>query len=232
MGEVGGSLNLESSTSTYANAYGANAPGQIYPLGVAVLSTKQEMKITKPKQFYAVKVIAGKKEREGQIDDSALAFGKPSKGYIKYGKWICAELHAAQFEILKGIEKRQCEASGDSPQVSFDWEVSPLSEGNHIVAATVQSFLEKNGALSDQIDSNTLTVAVTADSVTWWERQLDNVKRIIDKLIELAGSLRNLLLVFAAIIAAISLIIWRLKGLGKKPEEKAQASGTTGATAP
>src|SRR5690606_38210733 len=57
------------------------------PLGVAVLGTEPEMKITKPPRFYDVTLIVGRQERQEQIEAAVSARGSSSTGQIRLGQW-------------------------------------------------------------------------------------------------------------------------------------------------
>lgn len=179
------------------------------PLGVASLGAARSMKVG---EFYPVKLVVGRKERAAQIARAAGASGDVTTGELKLGPWICAELKAVDFAV-RG-ERRLCQRKAGSPQVSFQWEVSPEQERQLTLAATVQSLTEKNGQPLDQIDSETIAVAVTADAITRFDQQ---IKRLTGS----AGGLRAFLLAVLSALGVLSVIVWRIRNLGQKPDKDA-----------
>lgn len=179
------------------------------PLGIAALGAPREMAVG---QFYPVKLVVGKEERADQIKRAAGADGEVSTGQIKLGPWICAQLKAVDFEVRGDL--RQCKRKAGSPQLSFDWEVSPEQPRDLTLSATVQSLTEQDGQPLDQIDSETIKVAVTADGIA----SFDNT---VQRLTGSAGGLRTLLLAVLSALGVLSVIVWRVRNLSKKPEKDA-----------
>ncbi len=179
------------------------------PLGIAALGAPRAMAVG---QFYPVKLVVGKQERAEQIERAAGAEGEVSTGEIKLGPWICAELKAADFEVRGDL--RQCKRKAGSPQLSFDWEVSPQQPRDLMLSATVQSLTEKNGQPLDQIDSETIRVAVTADGISSFDHT-------VQRLTGSAGGLRTFLLAVLSALGVLSVIVWRVRNLGKKPDKDA-----------
>ncbi|UIP08294.1 hypothetical protein LY632_14260 [Erythrobacter sp. SDW2] len=179
------------------------------PLGVASLGAPRKMEVGR---YYPVNLVVGRKERAEQIAQAAGASGEVTSGELKLGPWICAELKAVDFAV-KG-EKRQCQRKAGSPQVSFQWEVSPQQERKLALAATVQSLTDKDGQPLDQIDSETIAVEVTADTITRFDKQ-------IERLTGSAGGLRTFLLAVLSALGVLSVIFWRIRNLGKKPDQDA-----------
>lgn len=179
------------------------------PLGVASLGASRVMEVGK---YYPVNLVVGRKERAEQIAQAAGAPGEVTSGELKLGPWICAELKAVDFSV-KG-DKRQCQRKAGSAQVSFQWEVSPQQERKLALAATVQSLTEKDGQPLDQIDSETIAVEVTADTITRFDKQ-------IERLTGSAGGLRTFLLAVLSALGVLSVILWRIRNLGKKPDKDA-----------
>jgi hypothetical protein len=197
--------------SSDACAVGKRAFG---PLGIATLSAERSMLVDRS---YPVRLMVGLDELQHKFEADAGKHELSASAGLRLGDWICAELHATNFN-QDNTEKRQCKKRGGSPQVRFDWKVSPTAKGRQVLAATVQSLSDEGGTPFEQIDSNKVSIAVHTDSVTWIEELLDGAVRIVNKLTDLAGSVKALLLIVAAIIAAVSLIIWRWKYLGRRPE--------------
>lgn len=179
------------------------------PLGVAALGAAREMEVG---HSYPVRLIVGKEERREAIEAAAGAPDEVTSAEMSLGPWICAELKAVDFEVTG--ERRQCKRRRGSPQVSFDWEVTPRQARELTLSATVQSLTEKDGQPLDQIDSETIAVAVTADGIS----SFDNT---VERLTGSAGGLRTFLLAVLGVIGVISVIIWRIRNLGKKPDKDA-----------
>ncbi|WP_435418643.1 hypothetical protein WAB17_03485 [Parerythrobacter aurantius] len=179
------------------------------PLGIAALGAPRSMEVG---QFYPVKLVVGKQERAEQIERAAGEDGEVSTGEIKLGPWICAELKATDFEVRGDL--RQCKRKAGAPQLSFDWEVSPGQPRDLTLSATVQSLTEQDGQPLDQIDSETIKVAVTADGIATF----DNT---VERLTGSAGGFRTFLLAVLSALGVLSVIVWRVRNLGKKPDKDA-----------
>ena len=78
----------------------------------------------------------------------------------------------------------------------------------------MQSLAEKDGQPLDQIDSETISVAVTADGISRFDA---TIKRLTGS----AGGLRTFLLAVLGVVGVLSVIVWRVRNLGKKPEKDA-----------
>jgi hypothetical protein len=163
-------------------------------------------------QYYPVRLVVGRKERATQIEQAAGQPGEVTTGDIALGPWICAQLSAASFDV-RG-ELRQCKRRGAAGQVSFAWDVSPEVARELRLSATVQSLAEKDGQPLDQIDSETITVTVSADGITSFDA---TIKRLTGS----AGGLRTFLLAVLGVLGVVSVIVWRVRNLGKKPDKDA-----------
>lgn len=179
------------------------------PLGIAALGAPRAMAVG---EYYPVRLVVGRKERQRQIEQAGGQPGEVTTGDIALGPWICAELSAVDFDV-RG-EGRQCKRRGAAAQVSFAWEVSPEKARQLSLSATVQSLAEKDGQPLDQIDSETISVAVTADGISSFDA---TIKRLTGS----AGGLRTFLLAVLGVVGVLSVIVWRVRNLGKKPEKDA-----------
>lgn len=183
------------------------------PLGVASLAAEPKMRL---KKTYPVKLIVGTKERQQQNQAVLEPFGEVSSGDLVLGPWICAELSATNF-TLSG-ENPTCQRRGSSPQVSFEWAVTPVAAGRHRLSATVQSKTERDGEPFEQIDSNHLSIDVEADVGSRFEEASATGSKVLDAIGGFFGSLTGLLTAIAGLLAALGVVIWRWKQLGSRPE--------------
>ena len=177
--------------------------------GIAAFGAPRKMELS---QFYPVKLVVGKHERAAEIKAAAGVTGEVSTASVGLGPWVCAQLQAVDFEV-KG-ERKQCQRRGGSPQISFAWEVAPKREDTLRLSATVQTLTEKDGQPLDQIDSAVIAVAVTGDSISRFDR-------MINRLTNSTMGFRTFLLAIASALGVLSVVIWRIRTLGQKPDKDA-----------
>jgi hypothetical protein len=177
--------------------------------GVAAFDPPRRMDMGRD---YPVKLVIGAKEVAAQVVDSATDAGDVKTVDIRLGSWICAELLATQFE-LNG-PARQCKERGLSRMLSFDWTVSPKQDGKLKLGVKVESLAEQNGKPLDTIDSRMIAVDVEADAIGRFDMM---VSRLTDSL----GGVRTMLLALVSALGVLSVAVWRIRNLGKKPEKDA-----------
>lgn len=177
--------------------------------GVAAFDPPRRMDMGRD---YPVKLVIGAKEVAAQVVDSATDSGDVKTVDIRLGSWICAELLASQFE-LNG-PSRQCKERGLSRMLSFDWTVSPKQDGKLKLGVKVESLAEQNGKPLDTIDSRMIAVDVEADAIGRFDMM---VSRLTDSL----GGVRTMLLALVSALGVLSVVVWRVRNLGKKPEKDA-----------
>lgn len=177
--------------------------------GVAAFDPPRRMAMGRD---YPVKLVIGAKEVAAQVVDSATDAGEVKTVDIRLGSWICAELLATQFE-LNG-PARQCKERGLSRMISFDWTVSPKQDGKLKLGVKVESLAEQNGKPLDTIDSRMIAVDVEADAIGRFDMM---VSRLTDSL----GGVRTMLLALVSALGVLSVAVWRIRNLGKKPEKDA-----------
>ncbi|AJA11579.1 Putative secreted protein [Sphingopyxis fribergensis] len=177
--------------------------------GVAAFDPPRRMEMGRD---YPVKLVIGAREVAAQVVDSATDAGDVKTVDIRLGSWICAELLATQFE-LNG-PARQCKERGLSRMLSFDWTVSPKQDGKLKLGVKVESLAEQNGKPLDMIDSRMIAVNVEADAIGRFDMM---VSRLTDSL----GGVRTMLLALVSALGVLSVVVWRVRNLGKKPEKDA-----------
>jgi hypothetical protein len=177
--------------------------------GVAAFDPPRRMDMGRD---YPVKLVIGAKEVAAQVVDSATDAGDVKTVDIRLGSWICAELLATQFEL--GGPARQCKERGLSRMLSFDWTVSPKQDGKLKLGVKVESLAEQNGKPLDTIDSRMIAVDVEADAIGRFDMM---VSRLTDSL----GGVRTMLLALVSALGVLSVVVWRIRNLGKKPEKDA-----------
>lgn len=177
--------------------------------GVAAFDPPRRMDMGRD---YPVKLVIGAREVASQVIDTATDAGDVKTVDIRLGSWICAELLATQFE-LNG-PARQCKERGLSRMLSFDWTVSPKQDGKLKLGVKVESLAEQNGKPLDTIDSRMIAVDVEADAIGRFDMM---VSRLTDSL----GGVRTMLLALVSALGVLSVVVWRVRNLGKKPEKDA-----------
>lgn len=177
--------------------------------GVAAFDPPRRMDMGRD---YPVKLVIGAREVAAQVVDSATDAGDVKTVDIRLGSWICAELLATQFELSGPA--RQCKERGLSRMLSFDWTVSPKQDGKLKLGVKVESLAEQNGKPLDTIDSRMIAVDVEADAIGRFDMM---VSRLTDSL----GGIRTMLLALVSALGVLSVAVWRIRNLGKKPEKDA-----------
>ena len=177
--------------------------------GVAAFDPPRRMDMGRD---YPVKFVIGAKEVAAQVVDSATDAGDVKTVDIRLGSWICAELLASQFE-LNG-PARQCKERGLARMLSFDWTVSPKQDGKLKLGVKVESLAEQNGKPLDTIDSRMIAVDVEADAIGRFDMM---VSRLTDSI----GGVRAMLLALVSALGVLSVVVWRIRNLGKKPAKDA-----------
>lgn len=177
--------------------------------GIAAFDPPRSMHMGKD---YPVKLVIGSEEASSQVIDAATDAGEVKTVNIRLGSWICAELLASQFEVVG--ERRLCRERGLSQTMSWDWTVSPVQDGRLKLGVKVESFAEKGGKPLDAIDSRMIAVDVEADA-------LGRFDMMVSRLTESLGGVRSMLLALLSALGVLSVVIWRVRNLGKKPEQDA-----------
>ena len=181
--------------------------GPVPAQGYALLSSKSEMQVGRT---YAVKLQVGEERRLDDMRETAQSMGDATEtGALEMAPFVCGELTANGFKVDQPL--RQCQNRGRSPQVSFDWEVSPETERPLTLQAKAITYDSPGGDPIDQRDSETLEITVNADGWTKLKAWLANAT-------DAMGGLRVFLIGLLGVLAVLSAIVWRLKRLGKKPE--------------
>lgn len=177
--------------------------------GIAAFDPPRSMHMGKD---YPVKLVIGNEEVAAQIVDAATDAGEVKTVNIRLGSWICAELLAPQFDVTG--DRRICRERGLSQTMSWDWTVSPNQDGKLKMGVKVESFAEKNGTPLDAIDSRMIAVDVQADT-------LGRFDMMVSRLTESLGGVRTLLLALLSALGVLSAVIWRVRTMGKKPDQDA-----------
>ena len=177
--------------------------------GIAAFDPPRKMNMGKQ---YPVKLVIGSEDVAAQVVDAATDAGDVKTVPIKLGAWVCAELMAAQFKLTGAA--RQCKERGASRMLSWDWTVAPNQDGQLKLGVKVESFAEQNGKPMDAIDSRMIAVDVQADTI-------GKVDMMVSRLTESFGGLRTMLLALLSALGVLSVIVWRVKHLGQKPDKDA-----------
>ena len=177
--------------------------------GIAAFDPPRKMEVG---LSYPVKLVVGTLGAESQIVDSATDEGQVKTVDVQLGAWVCAELLAPQFKV--GSPARQCRERGTMRMLAWNWTVEPRRDGQLKLGVKVESFASKGGAPIDAIDSRMIAVDVTADGISAFNLT-------VQRLTESIGGFRNLLLALARALGVLSVIVWRIRTLGQRPDKDA-----------
>ena len=177
--------------------------------GIAAFDPPRQMDMGRD---YPVRLVIGSREVSDQVVDTATDAGDVKTVDIRLGSWICAELMASQFKFDGSA--RQCKERGLSRMLSFNWTVSPRQDGTLKLGVKVESLAGKDGKLLDTIDSRMIAVDVKADTIGRFDM-------LVSRLTESFGGLRTMLLALLSALGVLSVIIWRIRHIGRKPDKDA-----------
>ena len=177
--------------------------------GVAAFDPPRAMKAG---EQYPVKLVVGSEEVRAAVIDAATDAGQVKAVAVRLGAWVCAELLATQFDLSGPA--RQCRERGASRMMSWDWTVSPKHGGKLKLGVKVESFTAENGKPLDTIDSRMINVEVEAGA-------FEGLDKNVSGLTKSAGGIRTMLLAILSALGVLSVIIWRLRTLGQKPDKDA-----------
>lgn len=168
-------------------------------------------------ESYDVFVTVGTKEQRASIEETARSVGTFETGELLLAPYVCAELSAEGFITDPALNSGpQCKERGAAPEQTFKWQVSPEVNRELTLKAQVTTYVSEGGQSLGAVGTNTVSVKVNAG--LWWR-----FDAAVNKATNSALGLQELLGILAAIIGIISLIVWRIKNMGKKPDKDAFA---------
>ncbi|MBB5686790.1 hypothetical protein [Sphingobium boeckii] len=177
--------------------------------GVAAFDPPRAMKAG---EQYPVKLVVGSDEVRAAVIDAATDAGQVKAVDVRLGAWVCAELLATQFDLSGPA--RQCRERGAARMLSWDWTVSPKHGGKLKLGVKIESFTAENGKPLDAIDSRMINVDVEAGAFEGLDKNVSGITKSM-------GGIRTMLLAILSAIGVLSVIIWRLRTLGQKPDKDA-----------
>ncbi len=192
---------------TTADTYSPEAELNVIRSGVASFDPPRKM--TRGVQDN-VRLIIGAEQTVEQTESIATDGGDPVSLALQVGLWVCAELFATNFEI--NSDKVQCHNFGGGRFKSFNWDIVPQREGEHSLQVEVISYTQEDGDVVDSIPSESIDVTVAVDL----PEKIDDGAQVISSIF---GSMTNLLLSLAALLAAVGGVVWRYKRIGEKPDD-------------
>lgn len=177
--------------------------------GIAAFDPPRTMKSG---EQYPIKLVVGSEEVRAAVIDAATDAGQVKAVDVRLGAWVCAELLATQFDLSGPA--RQCRERGAARMLSWDWTVSPKHGGRLKLGVKIESFTAKGGRPLDVIDSRMINVDVESGTFEDFDKGVSGATKSL-------GGVRTMLLAFLSAIGVLSVVIWRVRNLGQKPEKDA-----------
>ena len=176
--------------------------------GVGALNAPSEMNLNSD---YAVALTIGRDEDEAEVRRTAKAEAGPKSTSDVGNVWLAhrmrVTLSGSAFRIRpEGEAEREL---GLSRQATWRWQVTPTGEGPQSLVATVLpiAVLSDGRRLELEPARRVLDVNVSVTA----EQRIGRVERFLK-------STTGVLVAAAALIAAVSLVIWRIRNFGRRPE--------------
>lgn len=148
---------------------------------------------------------------------------------VKIGRFMTATLSGANFKITPiGDPGRDLGASSSE---LWEWDVEPQREGNHVLQVRVETFAESDDGERTRLSlyrSPPIAVAVVVSSR---DQRLDRVRDFEEETTvwqRLVEALTGWFGAAAALVLAISLLVWRLRSFGRRPEADSDAEAGAG----
>lgn len=193
---------------TQAACRSLNNQFQNLEAGVGSLNAPAEMSLD---GSYTVALAIGREEDEAEVKATADAETGPTAtsevGDVRLAQRMRVTLSGSAFRITpEGETEREL---GLSRQATWRWQVTPIADGPQSLVATVQPIAVLPGGRRLDLDSAERYLNVQVRVTT--EQRLGRVERFLK-------STTGVLVALAALIAAISLIIWRMRSFGRKPD--------------
>ncbi|WHO39920.1 hypothetical protein PMI04_004825 [Sphingobium sp. AP49] len=161
---------------------------------------------------------------EAESAETVRAAGGPPSGAqvapVRIGRYMSATLSGSAFTITPiGEAKRDLGMSGSE---QWEWDVTPTREGDQTLQVRVESFAQDAQGHATRLklyQSSPIAVSVTVTDRQKRSAAIGTMKGDLDDTTGLFKSLRGWLLALAGVIVAASLVVWRMRGFGKKPDD-------------
>lgn len=168
-----------------------------------------------------VVLAIGPKAEESEV--AAAAGGDASAvrvAPVRIGRYMTASLSGSAFTIAPvGNPQRDL---GLSASEQWEWDVTPTREGAQTLQVRIETFAQDGRGNRTRIRLDQSPPVSVDVQVTDRERRSQTIGTIKGDVEDTTGLLKSLgawLLALAGVIGALALVIWRIRGLGKKPEE-------------
>ncbi len=139
---------------------------------------------------------------------------------VRIGRYMSASLSGSAFTITPiGEPKRDL---GMSSSEQWEWDVTPTREGDQTLQVRVESFAQDAQGRATRLklyQSPPISVSVTITDRQKRSEAIGDLKGDLDDTTGLFESLRGWFLALAGVIVAASLVVWRMRGFGKKPDD-------------
>lgn len=151
------------------------------------------------------------------------AGGTPSGAQVapvRIGRYMRASLSGSAFTIAAIGEPGRDLGMSSSEQ--WEWDVTPTREGDQTLQVRVESFAQDAQGRATRLklyQSPPIAVSVTITDRQKRSEAIGDLKGDLDDTAGLFQSLRGWLLALAGVIVAASLVVWRMRGFGKKPDD-------------
>jgi hypothetical protein len=180
------------------------------------VASEVRLAIGRPEDAAEVAATAG-----GSTDDR-----RTKMGTTRIGRIMRATLQGTGFDIV-AVGEAERDLGGTSEEV-WIWRVTPRDQGEHQLTAVLEVLAERGDSARERLaiyrSNATIAVDVTAaqKSAAVHQSRLTTLGRAKELLLSTEGVLGAL----AAVLAALGLVVWRVRRIGKKPGDSDSSGGT------
>lgn len=139
---------------------------------------------------------------------------------VRIGRYMRAALSGSAFDIVPiGDPRRDLGMSGSE---QWEWDVTPTRAGDQTLQVRIETFAQDGEGHATRLKLYQSAPIAVSVHVTDREARAEKIQTAKDDIKDTTGlleSLRGWLLALAGVIVAASLVVWRMRGFGKKPDD-------------
>lgn len=186
--------------------------------GVAAFNPPRQM--VRGKATHVVLAIGMESDREEAVRAAGGRSAETQVARVRIGRYMRATLSGSAFTIVPiGNPQRDLGMSGSE---QWEWDVTPTQEGSQTLQLRIETFAQDAQGHATRLklyQSSPISVSVTVTERQERSEAIGTLRGDLEDTTGLLKSLRGWLLALAGVIVAASLVVWRVRGFGKKPED-------------
>ncbi|HMG47252.1 MAG TPA: hypothetical protein VK614_07310 [Allosphingosinicella sp.] len=196
--------------------------------GVTAFRTPRQMLVGQPSE---VRLAIGAPEQAEEVAATAggsTTDGRTKMGTTRIGRIMRARLEGSDFDIVAvGDAERDLGATSEEVWI---WRVTPRDRGQHQLTAVLEVLAERGESGRERlaIYRGNATIEVDVTAAQKGAQRHQERMTALQRLKELLTSTEGVLAALAAVLAAIGLVVWRVRRIGKDPAQRDDDRGGGG----